>query len=114
MGKVPVQTTAMGFSNSLENFQEKMNFIFRGFEFIQAYIDDLFTINKGDWYDHLNKLELTPQNIKYNGIKFNVKKSFLGKTDMDYLGFWVIWTWIRSINRKEESITNMNLQKNKK
>ena len=25
----------------------------------EAYIDNLLIINKGDWYDHLEKLELT-------------------------------------------------------
>ena len=38
----------MGVNNSLEIFQEKMNEMFRGFEFIRAYIDDLLIITKGD------------------------------------------------------------------
>ena len=71
-----------------------MNEMFRRFEFIQAYIDDLFcgfefiweyinevlTTTKGDWYDHLDKLELTLQNLKYNGPKCNIENSFFGKT----------------------------------
>ena len=47
----------MGICNSPEIFQEKMNEIFRGFEFIRAYINDLLIITKGDWYDNLNKIE---------------------------------------------------------
>ena len=43
----------MGVSNSPDIFQEKMNEMFRGFEFIQAYINDLLIITKGDWSDHL-------------------------------------------------------------
>ena len=40
----------MGICNSLDTFQEKMNEILFGFEFIRAYIDNLLIITKGDWY----------------------------------------------------------------
>ena len=59
----------MGVSNSLEILQEKMNEIFCGFKFIQAYIDDLLIITKGDWSDCLEKPEQTLQKIKDNGLK---------------------------------------------
>ena len=49
----------MGVSNSPDIFQEKMNENFRGFEFIWTYIDDLLLIIRGNWFDHLEKLELT-------------------------------------------------------
>ena len=38
-----------GVDNSPETFQQKMNDLFHGFEFIRAYIDDLFILTKGDW-----------------------------------------------------------------
>ena len=60
---------SMGVSNSLDIFQERMNRIFRGFEFIRAYIDDLLIITKSDWSDHLEKLERTLRKLKDNGIK---------------------------------------------
>ena len=59
-----------------------MNKMFRGIEFIQAYIDELLIINKGDWFDDLEKLELTLQNLKDNGLKRNIKKFFFGITEM--------------------------------
>ena len=77
----------MGICNSPEIFQEKMNEMFRGSEFITAYINELFIINKGDWYDHLNKLEQFLQKLKYNELKCNTEKQFFGKTQMEYLGF---------------------------
>ena len=40
-------------SNSPDILQEKINEIFRGFEFIRAYIDYMLMITKGDWSDHL-------------------------------------------------------------
>ena len=39
-----------------EHFPGKMNEMFRGFEFIQAYIDELLIITKGDWSDHLEEV----------------------------------------------------------
>ena len=104
----------MGVSNSPDIFQEKMNEIFRDFEFIRAYIDDLLIITKGDWSDHSEKLEQTLQKLKDNGIKFNIEKSSFGQTEMESLGFWVTRIEIRPINKKVESIVNMTPPKNMK
>ena len=54
--------------------------MFRGLEFIRPYINDLLMITKGDWSDHLEKMEQTLQKIKDNGLKCNVEKSFFGET----------------------------------
>ena len=103
----------MGVSNSPDTFQEKMKKMFRGFKFIRAYIDDLLIITKGDWSDHLDKLEQTLQKLKDNGIKFNIEKSSFGKTEMEYLRFWVARTEIWPINKKVEYVVNMTPPKNK-
>ena len=36
----------MGFANSSDIFQQKMNDLFQGFEFIRAYMDDLLILKK--------------------------------------------------------------------
>ena len=90
----------MGVSNSSENLQEKTNKKFRGFEFIQVYINDLLIITKGNCFYHVEKLELTLKNLKNNRTKCNIKKLFFGKIDMQYLGFWVTQNGIRPINKK--------------
>ena len=74
-GKYRYKRLTMGVSNSPDIFQEKMNEMFRCFEFIRAYIDDLLIITKGYLSDHLEKLEQTLQKLKENGIKFNIEKS---------------------------------------
>ena len=51
-GNYPYKRLPMGVSNSPDIFQEKMNKMFRGFEFIRAYIDDLLIITKDDWSNH--------------------------------------------------------------
>ena len=67
-------------------FQNKMNEIIRGIEFIRAYIEDLLIITKGDWSNHMNKLELVLANLRENRLKCNIEMVFLGQTEMDYLG----------------------------
>ena len=64
-----------------------MNKIFRGFEFIRAYINGILIITKGDWSDHLNKLEQSLKNIKDNGLKCNIEKSLFGRRPEYYKSF---------------------------
>ena len=54
--KYQYKRLTMGVVNSLDIFQQKMNDLFHGFEFICAYIDDLSILTKGDWIDHVQKL----------------------------------------------------------
>ena len=107
MWKSSVKHLPMGVSNSPDLFNQKMNETFRGFEFIWAYINYLLIIIKGDWDNHLEKLELILQNIQYNRLKCTIKKSFFGQTEMEYLGFRMTWNRIRLINKKVEAIENM-------
>ena len=64
----------MGVANSTDIFQHKTNDLFHGFEFIRAYIDKMFMLTKGDWTDHVQKLELTLNKIKGKGIECNTEK----------------------------------------
>ena len=66
-----------------------MNDLYHGLEFIRAYIDDLLISINRDWTDHEHELELTINKLKEKGLKYNIEKSFFGKTEMEYLGFWV-------------------------
>ena len=56
-GKFKYQRIPMGLCNSPDIFQEKMNQLFDGLDFVRAYINDLLCITKGDYQDHLDKLE---------------------------------------------------------
>ena len=87
--------------------------MFCGFEFIQDYTDNLLIITKVYWCDHLENLEVKIQKLKKNGLKCNIKKSFFGKTEMEYLGFWVTRTGIQPINKKVEAVVNMMTPNNK-
>ena len=70
----------MGVSNYLDIFQDEMNKMFHGFDFIREYINELLLVTKGDGSNHLEQLELIPQKLQDNGLKCNIKKSFFGQT----------------------------------
>ena len=58
----------MGVANSSDIFQQKMNDLFHGFEFISACMDNLLIPKKGDWTDHVQKLEFTLNKLKEKGL----------------------------------------------
>ena len=55
-GKYRYKRLPMGVANSTGHLQQKMNYLWHGFEFIRAYIDDILIPTKGDWTDHIHKL----------------------------------------------------------
>ena len=55
-GKYRYKRLPMGLANSPDIFQQKMNDLFHGFEFIPTYIDDLLILTKGYWTDHVKAL----------------------------------------------------------
>ena len=63
----------MGVDNSLDIFQQKMNALFYGFEFICVHIDELLILTKRDWTDNVHKIELIFNKLKGKGLKYNIK-----------------------------------------
>ena len=100
VGKYRYKRLQMGVSNSPDIFQQKMNDLFHEFEFICAYIDAILILTKGDWTDHVQKLELTLNKLKEKVLRCNIYKSFFGQTKMEYLGFWVTCDGFKPTNRK--------------
>ena len=80
---------SMVFANFPDIFQHNMNDLFHGSKFIRAYIYDILILGKRDWKDHVQKLELTLNNLKGKGLKCNIERYFFGQIEMKYLGFWV-------------------------
>ena len=58
MGKIPVQASTNVVANSPDLFQKRRNDLFRGFECIRAYIDDLLILTKVYWTYHILWLQL--------------------------------------------------------
>ena len=63
-GKYRYKRLTMRVSISPDIFQQKMNDLFHGFEFIRAYIDNLLILTKRYWTDHVQNLELTLIKLK--------------------------------------------------
>ena len=85
-----------------------MNDLLNGYKFIRAYIDELFTLTKVDWTDHVQKLQLALTKLKEKGLKYNIEKYFFVKTKMKILVFWVTRDGVRPTTKQIEAITNMN------
>ena len=88
-GKFEYQRIPMGLCNSPDIFQEKMNELFDGMDFVRAYIDDLLCLTTGSFEDHLEKLELILKRLQQTGLKVNAKKSFFARGELEYLGYWI-------------------------
>ena len=56
-GKYEYQKLPMGLCNSPDIFQEKMNELFYGLDYVRTYIDDLLLISNKSLEDHIKKLD---------------------------------------------------------
>ena len=104
----------MGLCNSPDIFQEKVNNMFHGLEFVQAYIDDILCLTKGDWKDHLDQLQTIFTRLQQSGLKVNAKKSFFGRTQLQYLGYWITRHGIQPVAKKIDAIHQIDTPKNRK
>ena len=63
-GKYRQKNLPIGVINPPENFQHRIYYLFQGFEFIHAYIENLLILTKENWTDHVYKLEPTLNELK--------------------------------------------------
>ena len=68
-GKYKYCKLTMGLYNSPDIFQEKMNKLFAGFNYVRVYIDDLLIVTKGSFEDHLQDLDTVLEKLKTAGLK---------------------------------------------
>jgi len=113
-GKYEYQRLPMGLCNSPDIFQEKMSTLMADLEFCRAYIDDLLVLTTGDWDLHLHHLDTVLQRLSQTGLKVNAKKSFFGKPELEYLGYWITKKGIQPITKKVDAIKNIAVPKTRK
>ena len=70
-GKYEYQKLPMGLCNSPDIFQEKMNELFAGLEYVRAYIDDLLVVSNGTFEDQIAKLDKVFKILQKAGFKVN-------------------------------------------
>ena len=88
-GKYQFQKLPMGVCNSPDILQENIYELFEGFDIVCAYINNVTTITKDEFADHLKALEKFLQKLAEAGLKVNAENSFFGRTETEYLSFWV-------------------------
>jgi Reverse transcriptase (RNA-dependent DNA polymerase) len=103
----------MGLCNSPDIFQEKMSELFDGFEFVRTYIDNLLTLTKGTFEDHLEKLKKVLYCLRQAGLKISSNKSFFAKTKLEYLGYWITCNGIKLLPDKVKANLAIDTPKNR-
>jgi hypothetical protein len=104
----------MGLCNSPDIFQEKIGNLMADLEYVRTYIDDCLIITKGSWHDHLQKLEEVLRRLQDAGLKVNATKSFFGRPEVEYLGYWVTRDGIQPLPKKVDAIQAIAPPKTKK
>ena len=113
-GKYEYQRLPMGLCNSPDIFQEKMSNLLLDLEYCRAYIDDLLILSKGDWGQHMEHLDTVLTRLEQAGLKVNAKKSFFGKPELEYLGYWITRQGIQPVTKKVDAILNIAVPKTRK
>ena len=86
-GKYSYKRLPMGLSGSPDIFQEKMSDLMAALEYVRTYLDDLLVITKGNFKDHLDKLEEVLKRLVRANLKVNAPKSTFGQSEVEYLGY---------------------------
>ena len=75
----------MGIAGSPDIFQAKMMDLMQSLEYARAYIDDLLSITRGSFVDHLNKLKMVLTRLRDAGLKVNAPKCTFCAKEIEYL-----------------------------
>ena len=113
-GKYEYQKFPMGLCNSPGIYQEKMNELFNGLEYVRTYIGDPLVVSNTSFEDHVNKLDRVLNKSKQKGFKVNAEKSFVARNELEYLGFRITRQCIIPLPDKVEAIKNIAVLTTKK
>jgi hypothetical protein len=113
-GKYKYKRLPMGLAGSPDIFQERMSHLMRGLEFVRVYLDDVLIISTSTFTEHLQKLRTCLDRINKVGLKVNPDKCFFGRTEIEYLGYWVTRTGVQPQEKKVQGILRMEEPKNRK
>ncbi|MFM8622685.1 MAG: RNase H-like domain-containing protein, partial [Holophagaceae bacterium] len=113
-GKYQYLRLPMGVSGAPDIFQAKMSSLMTGLEFVRVYLDDCLVLNKTSFEDHLKKLELALQRISDAGLRINAEKSYFGRGEIEYLGYWVTRGGIQPLPAKVDAMLKMEEPKTRR
>ena len=66
----------MGLRSSTDIFQENKSELFKGFDMVRAYIDDVLVMIENDFEDHLKPIDRVIQRLTEAGLKVNAIKYY--------------------------------------
>jgi Reverse transcriptase (RNA-dependent DNA polymerase) len=113
-GKYKYLRLPMGISGAPDIFQAKMSSLMAGLDFVRVYLDDCLILNKTTFTDHLAKLELAFKRLSNAGLRINADKSYFGRGEIEYLGYWVTREGIQPLPAKVDAmLLNMEEPKTK-
>jgi hypothetical protein len=72
--------------------------------YVRAYIDDILVLTKGNFVDHLQKLDTVLHRLQEAGLKVNANKSFFAREELEYLGYWITRDGIQPSQSKVQAI----------
>ena len=57
--------------------------------------------------NHLEQLKIVFTRLRDAGLKIHAKKSFFGRTELEYLGYWITRDGIQPLPKKVQAILNI-------
>ena len=94
----------MGIACAPDKFQEKMSGLMEALEFVKTYLDDLLTITKSSFEDHLTKLREVLHRLRNAGLRVNIAKSTFAMDEVEYLGYILMRRGIKPMPEKVTAI----------
>nr|CAH8841726.1 unnamed protein product [Trichobilharzia regenti] len=94
-----------GLRNAAQTFQRFIDEVFRGLDFVYAYLDDCL-IASSDKETHLRHLDLAFDRLRQHGVTINIQKCQIGVDSLDFLGYTIDCKGIRPLATKVEAILN--------
>ena len=98
----------MGIAGSPDIFQERMAWLMEDSEYVRTYLDDLLTLTKSTFDDHLAKLQLVLKKLPEKGLLVNAEKSHFGADKIEYLGCMLTREGVKPQQKQIEAILAIN------
>lgn len=99
-----------GLRNAAQTMQRHMHEVFRGLDFVLAYIDDTI-IASNNIEEHKRHINIVFECLRQHGLAINVSKCNFGKTEVRFLGHLITPNGITPLPEKVDVIKNFEQPK---
>lgn len=113
-GRYAHQRLPMGLCASADVFQQRMTDMCQALECVRVCIDDALCITKGDFDDHLQKLEQLLKRLGEAGLKVKASKCRWAVGEAEYLGYLLTQEGVKPLANKVEAILGIERPKTRK